>query len=110
MPIARNVNVQVQDDTLVFTDHAGKTVTFSKEQTVQKQVSMMTLGELCSLPKRQLAASFGCKTRPSYYDIRNAVLTGARKTSGPNGRDPPPDRNAPRRWRHSSSVRVSRPI
>ena len=89
MPIARNVNVQVQDDTLVFTDHAGKTVTFSKEQTVQKQVSMMTLGELCRLPKRQLAASFGCKTRPSYYDIRNAVLTGAPEDLWPKRTGPP---------------------
>jgi len=77
MPIALNVNVQVQDDTLVLTDHAGKTVTFSKEQTVQKKVSMMTLGELCGLPKRQLTASFGFKTRQSSYDIRNAVLKGA---------------------------------
>jgi hypothetical protein len=52
MPSALNVNVQVQDDTLVLTDHAGKTVTFSKEHTVQKKVSMMTLGELCGLPQR----------------------------------------------------------
>ena len=66
MHIALNVNVQVQDDTLVLTDHAGKTVTFSKEHTVQKKVSMITLGELCGLPKRQLATSFGFKTRKSY--------------------------------------------
>jgi len=77
MHIALNVNVQVQDDTLVLTDHAGKTVTFSKEHTVQKKVSMITLGELCGLPKRQLVTSFGFKTRKSYYDIRNAVLKGA---------------------------------
>lgn len=91
MHIALNVNVQVQADTLVLTDHAGKTVTFSKEQTVQKKVSMITLGELCGLPKRQLAASFGFKTRKSYYDIRNAVLKGAPedllpKRTGPHTR------------------------
>ena len=77
MHIALNVNVQVQDDTLVLTDHAGKTVTFSKEQTVQQKVSLITLGELCGLPKRQLATGFGFKTRKSYYDIRHAVLKGA---------------------------------
>jgi hypothetical protein len=77
MQLALNVNVQVNNGTLVLTDPAGKTVTFSKEQTVQKQVSMITLGELCSLPKRQLATGFGFKSRTSYYDIRNAVLKGA---------------------------------
>src|SRR5712692_4234744 len=55
MPSALNVNVQVNDDTLVLTDRAGKTITFSKEQTVQKKVSMIALGELCGLPKRHLA-------------------------------------------------------
>ncbi len=79
MQIALNVNVQVKDGTLVLTDRAGKTVTFSKEQTVQKKVSMIALGELCGLPKRQLATGFGFKTRTSYYDSRNAVLTGAPK-------------------------------
>ncbi len=38
MHIALDVNVQVKDDTLVLTDRAGKTITFSKEQTVQKKV------------------------------------------------------------------------
>src|SRR6266576_635638 len=46
MHIALDVNVQVKDDTLVLTDRAGKTITFSKEQTVQKKVSMIALGEL----------------------------------------------------------------
>src|SRR5712691_1529999 len=50
---------------------------FSKEQTIQQKVSMITLGELCDLPKHQLANSFGFKTRKSYYDIRNAVLHGS---------------------------------
>ena len=40
MHLALNINVQVKDGTLVLTDPAGKTVTFSKEQTVQKQVSI----------------------------------------------------------------------
>jgi hypothetical protein len=58
----------------VLTDCAGKTVTFSKEQNVQKKVSMITLGELCGLPKREVAAGFGFRSRTSYYDSRNAVL------------------------------------
>ena len=77
MPIALDVHVQVKDDTLVLTDRAGKTITFSKEQTVQKKVSMIALGELCGLPKRQLATGFGFKTRKSYYAIRHAVLNGS---------------------------------
>jgi len=91
MPIALDVHVQVKDDTLVRTDRAGKTITFSKEQTVQKKVSMMALGALCGLPKRQRATGFGFKTRQSYYDSRNAVLTGAPadlvpKRTGPHTR------------------------
>ena len=91
MPIALDVHVQVKDDTLVLTDRAGKTITFSKEQTVQKKVSMIALGELCGLPKRQLATGFGFKTRTSYDDSRNAVLKGAPqdllpKRTGPHTR------------------------
>jgi len=77
MQITLNVNVLVKDGALVLTDHTGKPVTFSKEQTVQQKVSMIVLGELCDLPKRQLATGFGFKTRKSYYDIRNAVLNGS---------------------------------
>lgn len=77
MQIDFHLNVQTQDGTLVLTDHAGKTVTFSKGQTVQKKVSMITLGELCGLPKRQFATCFGFKTRKSYYDSRAAVLNGS---------------------------------
>lgn len=76
MHITLNVNVLVEDGTLMLTDHTGKAITFSKEQTIQKKVSMITLGELCDLPKRHLAKSFGFKTRKSYYDIRRAVLHG----------------------------------
>jgi len=89
MQLAISLNVQTQDGTLVLTDHTGKTVTFSKEQTVQKQVAMITLGELCGLPKGQLAAGFGFKTRKSYYDVRHVVLHGVAadlwpKRSGPH--------------------------
>ncbi len=77
MQITLNLNVLVKDDTLVLTDRTGKAVTFSKDQTVQKKVSMIALGELCGLPKRQLATGFGFKTRKSYYDSRTAVLQGA---------------------------------
>src|SRR5256885_2594286 len=76
MHLALNLNVQGKAGTLVFTDCAGKTVTFSQEQPVQKKVSMITLGELCGLPKRQRATGFGFKSRTSYYDSRNAVLQG----------------------------------
>ena len=34
MHIALNVNVQVKDGTLVLTDRAGKTVTFSKYHSI----------------------------------------------------------------------------
>jgi len=88
MPSALNVNVQVQDGTLVLTDRAGKTVTFSKEHTVQQQVSMSALGELCGLPKRQLATGFGCKTRQSSSDRRNAVLPGAPEARWPKRTGP----------------------
>src|SRR5712692_5265920 len=77
MQITLHVTVQVKDGNLVLTDRAGKPVTFSKDQTVQKKVSMITLGELCDLPKHQLATCFGFKTRKSYYDIRDAVLNGS---------------------------------
>src|SRR5438093_872267 len=74
MQITLNVNVLVKDGALVLTDHTGKTVAFSKEQTVQQKVSMIVLEALCDLPKRQLATGFGFKTRKSYYDLRNTVL------------------------------------
>src|SRR5438552_15330079 len=88
MHIALNLDVEVQDGTLVLTDHTGHTITFSKEQTVQKKVSMTTLGELCGLPKRQIATGFGFKTRKSYYDSRNAVLQGSPADLVPTRRGP----------------------
>lgn len=77
MQITLHVNVQVQDGALVLTAPSGKTISFSKEQAVQQKISMIILGDLCGLPKRQLAVGFGFKTRKSYYDIRNAVLNGS---------------------------------
>lgn len=77
MQITLNINALVKDDTLVLTDHTGKAVTFSKEQVLQKKVIMILLGELCDLPKQQLATGFGFKTRKSSYDIRHAVLNGS---------------------------------
>jgi hypothetical protein len=77
MHIRLDVEVLVKDGILLLTDRVGKTVTFSKRQIVQKKVSMVTLGELCDLPKIKVAQSFGFKTRKSYYDIRNAVLHGS---------------------------------
>jgi len=76
MHLTLSLNVQVKDGTLVLTDCAGKSVPFSQEQPVQKQVSMITLGELCGLPTRQLATGFGFKSRTSYSESRNAVLQG----------------------------------
>jgi hypothetical protein len=69
MHITFSLNVQAHEGTLMLTDRAGKTVTFSKEQTVQQKVSMITLGEFCGLPKRQLATCFGFKTRKSYQTM-----------------------------------------
>jgi transposase len=55
---------------------------------------MIVLGELCGLPKEQLATSFGFKTRKSYYDCRNAVLKGTQEDLLPKRRGPhtPPKR------------------
>ena len=88
MPIALNLDVAGKDGTLVRTDRTGHTITFSKAQRVQQKVSMITLGDLCGLPKRQLAASFGFKTRKSYYDSRKAVLQGSLADLFPTRRGP----------------------
>lgn len=76
MNISLNLEVLVKDGTLVLTNREGNVVTFSKDQSLQKKVSMITLGELSDLPKRKLAKAFGFKTRKSYYDVRDAVLNG----------------------------------
>ena len=77
MQITLHVNVQVKDGALVLTAPSGKTISFSKEQAVQQKISMIILGDLCGLSKRQLAVGFGFKTRKSYYDIRHTVLNGS---------------------------------
>lgn len=76
MNIAIDIEVSVKNGALVLTDRQGKAISFSPEQSVQKKVSMITLGELCDLPKIELAQAFGFKTRKSYYDTREAVLNG----------------------------------
>jgi hypothetical protein len=76
MNIAIDIEVSVKNGTLVLIDRQGKAISFSPEQSVQKKVSMITLGELCDLPKIELAHAFGFKTRKSYYDTREAVLNG----------------------------------
>jgi len=57
---------------------------------------MIILGELCDLPKHQLAVGFGFKTRKSYYDIRNAVLNASLADLLPKRRAP---RTRPQRTR-----------
>jgi len=76
MNISLNVEVLVKDGALVLTNQEGNFITFSSEQSVQRKVSMITMGELCNLPKINVAQTFGFKTRKSYYDIREAVLHG----------------------------------
>lgn len=76
MNISIDVEVLVKNGTLVLTNRDGNAITFSSEQSVQKKVCMITMGELCDLPKSRLAQTFGFKTRKSYYDIRDSVLNG----------------------------------
>ena len=88
MPIALNLDVEVTDGTRVLTDRTGPTIPFSKAQSVQQKGSMITLGDLCGLPQRQLAAGFGFKTRKSSYDSRKAVLQGSLADLFPKRRGP----------------------
>ena len=71
-----NIEVRLEDGLLILTDAEGKAVTFSRDQVVQKKVSMITLGELSALPRIKIARAFGFATRKSYYDARYAVLNG----------------------------------
>jgi hypothetical protein len=105
MPITLHGNVQVKDGALVLTAPTGKTVSFSKAQTVQQKSSMSVLGELCDLPKRQRAAGFGFKTRQSSSDIRQAVLHGSLADLLPNR---PAPRTPPTRTREveAPSIRL----
>jgi hypothetical protein len=96
MKMSINLEVSVINGNLVLTDKEGGIVTFSKDQVVQKKVSMVTLGELSNLPKIQIAKTFGYSTRKSYYDIRNAVLNGSIKDLIP---EPTGPKSAPKRTR-----------
>jgi len=96
MKMSINLEVSVINGNLVLTDKEGGIVTFSKDQVVQKKVSMVTLGELSNLPKIQIAKTFGYSTRKSYYDIRNAVLNGSIEDLIPETTGP---KSAPKRTR-----------
>jgi hypothetical protein len=107
MNISFDVEVLVKSGTLVLTDREGKAITFSPEQSVQKKVSMITLGELCDLPKIRLAQAFGFKTRKSYYDIRDAVLNGSPADLLPKRTGP---QNAPKRTKEVEVLIIRRRI
>lgn len=96
MKMSINLEVSVINGNLVLIDKEGGIVTFSKDQVVQKKVSMVTLGELSNLPKIQIAKTFGYSTRKSYYDIRNAVLNGSIDDLIPESTGP---KSAPKRTR-----------
>ena len=74
--ISLDIEVRMKDGVLILTDTEGKALTFSKDQVVQKKVSMVTLGELSDLPRIEIAKACGFATRKSYYDARYAVLNG----------------------------------
>ncbi len=74
--ISLDIEVRMNNGVLVLTDAEGKALTFSKDQVVQKKVSMVTLGEFSDLPRIEIAKAFGFATRKSYYDARYAVLNG----------------------------------
>jgi hypothetical protein len=105
MNISFDVQVIVKSGALILTDREGKTITFSPEQSVQKKVSMITLGELCDLPKIRLAQAFGFKTRKSYYDIRDAVLNGSPADLLPKRTGP---LNAPKRTKELEALIIRR--
>ncbi len=105
MNIAIDIEVSVKNGTLVLTDREGKAITFSPEQSVQKKVSMITLGELCDLPKIELARAFGFKTRKSYYDTRDAVLNGLPADLLPKRTGP---QTAPKRTKEVEAIIIRR--
>jgi hypothetical protein len=77
MRLSLNLDVMIRDGALVLTDTNGKAISFSSEQSVQRKVNMITLGELSNLPKLEIAKAFGYGTRKSYYDARQVVLNGS---------------------------------
>src|SRR2546422_567872 len=92
MQITLNVNVLVKDGALVLTDHTGKTVTFSKEQTVQQKVSMIALGELCALLKRQLLGESLAPSPPAlvFRPLTKALSGEGESLTGPSHYAPLP--------------------
>lgn len=105
MNITIDIQVRAKNGILVLTDQEGKAITFSSEQTVQKKVSMITLGELCDLPKIEIAKAFGFKTRKSYYDMRHAVLNGLPVDLLPKRTGP---QTAPKRTRELEALIIQR--
>jgi len=101
MNISLDIEVITKNGTLVLTDRDGQVVTFSPEQSIQKKVSLITLGELCDLPKIRLSQAFGFQTRKSYYDIRDAVLNGLPADLLPKRTGP---QNAPKRTRELEAL------
>lgn len=101
MKMSLDVEISHQDGILVITDKKGPAVTFSKDQVVQKKVSMITLGELSNFPKLQVARAFGYSTRKSYYDIRQAVLNGLPVDLLPQSTGP---KSAPKRTRQVEAL------
>lgn len=96
MPRTFRLTMQAKAGTLMRTDRAGKSVTCSKDHTVQQQVRMSTLGALCGLPTRQRATCFGFTTRPSSDALRHAVRNGAPADLLPTRPGPPTSSQRPK--------------
>jgi hypothetical protein len=84
-----NLDIQINNGTLTIRDAKGGTVSYTRDQVVQRKINMVTLGEVSQLPKIEIARAFGYSTRKSYYDAKDAVLKGPieiiiPKKSGPN--------------------------
>lgn len=101
MKLSLDIEISHQDGALVITDKKGRAVTFSKDQVVQRKISMITLGELSAYPKLQVAQAFGYSTRKSYYDIRHTVLNGVPADLFPQTTGP---KSAPKRTREVEAL------
>jgi len=94
MDISLNLSISNENGSVVLTSEDNGIVCFSKDQIVQRKVSMIAFGELTNLPKIQIAKLFGYSTRKSYYDIRNDVLNGKGSELIPESTGP---KSAPKR-------------
>jgi len=94
--ISINLTISNVNGSLVLTNEDKGIVCFTKDQVVQRKVSMVTLGELTDLPKIEIAKIFGYSTRKSYYDARNDVLNGTGDNLIP---EPTGPRASPKRTR-----------